>query len=103
TTATVALTMKAGDFAVWAPSTPHGSMAPRPNKTQRRSIQAIYRPTRLTLWGNSSERLADLHDVASEEKKINDRFNCLISKHAEIHERFRNATESRPCSRSVED
>jgi hypothetical protein len=96
TTPTLALTTKAGDFAVWAPSTPHGSMAARPDMAGRRSIQAIYRPTSILQWGNRRERIADFHDVKTEEEEINSRFNCLIGKRADIDERFKQAGFGKP-------
>lgn len=87
----ILLTMRAGDFAVWAPTTPHGSLAPWPINSPRRSIQAIYRPTSILKWGNHQSRLADFHDVGSEEEEVNSWFNCLISKRAETNEHFRRA------------
>ncbi len=87
--AMVLLAMNAGDFAVWAPTTPHGSMVAWPHTSARRSIQAIYRPTSILRWGNRPERLDDTHNVKFEEEEINDRFNCLISKRAETNDHFR--------------
>lgn len=95
---TVALTMKAGDFAVWAPSTPHGSMAPWPGFTRRRSIQAIYRPTRYVNWGNRGFRLGADHDLEHEEEPVNERFNCYIGKCEEIAQRFAQARISPPAN-----
>jgi len=83
------LAMNAGDVAVWAPTTPHGSMIPWPEMSMRRSNQAIYRPTSILRWGNRPERLDDTHNVKFEEEEINGRFNCLISKRAETNDHFR--------------
>jgi hypothetical protein len=71
---------------------PHGSMVAWPEMNSRRSIQAIYRPTSILHWGNRPERLGDFHNVKFEEKEINGRFNCLISKQAETNEHFERAT-----------
>jgi hypothetical protein len=87
----VMLTMNAGDFAVWAPTTPHGAMIAQPGVSARRSIQAMYRPTRILNWGNTRASLADTHDPKYEEEEINGRFNCLISKRGNIIENFRHA------------
>ena len=72
----VLLTLNPGDFAVWAPGTPHGSSSPHPDHSRRRSFQAIYRPTSVTRWGGYPDH-DQTHDVASEETGVSARFNEL--------------------------
>ncbi len=75
-----ALTLNSGDFAVWAPSTPHGSMPPllghRGSSRERRSFQALYRPTRYDRWGRYPNQ-NDEHSIAEEEIVIDERFSML--------------------------
>lgn len=73
---TLTLALTAGSLAIWAPSTPHGSMPPHPGHERRRSFQAIYRPTRLTRWGAYPDH-DQLHDPESHERRINDHFSFL--------------------------
>jgi ectoine hydroxylase-related dioxygenase (phytanoyl-CoA dioxygenase family) len=72
----IALALGAGSLAIWAPSTPHGSMPPHPGYEQRRSFQAIYRPTRIARWGEYPNH-DQPHEPESEEIRINPRFSFL--------------------------
>lgn len=72
----VTMTLNPGDFAVWGPSTPHGSMAPLPERQERRSFQAIYRPTRIDRWGGWPHQ-DSLHSITDEEIVVDERFNAL--------------------------
>jgi len=94
--AMVLVTLNAGDIAVWAPTTPHGSLLGWPDMKVRRSIQAVYRPTGVLSWGNTRASLADYHDPAFEEEEVNSRFNCLRSKRAEADEQFRRVEFEQP-------
>jgi len=75
-TPVAALALQAGSLAIWAPSTPHGSMPPHPGHERRRSFQAIYRPTRLNRWGGYPNH-DQLHDPDAEEFRVNARFSFL--------------------------
>jgi hypothetical protein len=76
------LTLNSGDFAVWAPSTPHGSMPPELGHSgcsaERRSFQALYRPTRYLRWGSYPIIESEgEHSIAEEEIVIDERFSVL--------------------------
>lgn len=72
-----ALILNPGDFAVWAPGTPHGSMsALMPQWLQRRSFQALYRPTRIDCWGAYPNH-DGTHSIANEEIIVDERFSVL--------------------------
>ena len=71
-----ALVMAPGSIAVWAPSTPHGSMPPHPRYAGRRSFQAIYRPTRITKWGGYPHHDQE-HLPSDEEFGVNRNFSFL--------------------------
>jgi ectoine hydroxylase-related dioxygenase (phytanoyl-CoA dioxygenase family) len=71
-----ALTLNPGDFIVWAPGTPHGSMGALPQWPVRRSFQAIYRPTRINCWGGYPNH-DETHSVADEEIVVDERFSIL--------------------------
>ena len=72
----IALALQAGSIAIWAPSTPHGSMSPHPGYERRWSFQAIYRSTRIARWGAYPNH-DEPHDLAIEEAVINRRFSFL--------------------------
>ena len=72
-----ALTLNPGDFAVWAPGTPHGSMTALMSKwSKRRSFQALYRPTRIDRWGAYPNH-DGTHSIADEEIVVDERFSVL--------------------------
>lgn len=71
-----ALTLNPGDFVVWGPGTPHGSMPAFPQESARRSFQAIYRPTRIERWGAYPNH-DQIHSSTSEEIVIDERFSVL--------------------------
>lgn len=71
-----ALILNPGDFVVWGPGTPHGSMGPLPESRARRSFQAIYRPTRIDRWGGYPNH-SEPHSIVDEEIVVDERFNVL--------------------------
>lgn len=72
----VAPSLNPGDLLVFAPSTPHGSFPPMDANLRRRSVQAIYRPTRYTQWGGYPNH-HESHETAAEEDRVSDHFNFL--------------------------
>lgn len=65
--------LKPGDFVVFAPTTPHGSHAPKWDK-RRTGMQIILRKKSSTIWGAYKNR--DHHDNKSE-TRVNEYFSVL--------------------------